>query len=102
MAKTQVQVFNFNRSETPDRVNLGDSNAVPLQEPVYLGLRIGVSLMSTRKLLIARTERKIRNAYAGAVGSQLKLSKRYPAKVYNAFSLPYVLLIVPFWDISNQ
>ena len=38
MAKTQVQVFNFNRPETPDRVNLGDSDAVPLQELVYLGL----------------------------------------------------------------
>ena len=101
-AKSQVLLFNFNRSETPDRVNLGDSDVVPLQELVYLGLPIGTSLKSTRKLLIARTERKIRNAYAGAVGSQLNLGKRHLAKVYNAVSLPHVLYLVPFWDIFNQ
>ena len=53
MAKSQVVLFNSNRSETPDRVNLGDSDVVPLQELVYLVLPIGTSLKSTRKLLIA-------------------------------------------------
>ena len=75
-AKSQVLLFNSNRFQTLDSVNLGDSDVLPLQELVYLGLPTGTSLKSTRKLLIARTERKIRSAYAGAVGSQLNLGKR--------------------------
>jgi hypothetical protein len=53
--KSRVLLFNFNRSETPDRVNLGDSDVVPLQELVYLGLPIGISLKSAQKFLISRT-----------------------------------------------
>ena len=73
-------LFNFNCSETPDRVILGDSDVLTLQEIVYFGLAIGISLKSTRKLLIARTKRKIRNAYAGAVGSHLNLGKGHLSK----------------------
>jgi hypothetical protein len=101
MRLSLVLLFNFNRSETPVRVNLGDSDVVPLQELVYLGLPIGTSLKTTRKLLIDRTVRRIRNAYDGAVVSQLNLGKRHLVKVYNAVSLSHVLHLVPFWDMFN-
>ena len=79
---------------------MGDSDVVPLQELVYLGLPICTFLKSTRKLLIARTVRKIRNAYAGAVGSQLNLGKRHLVKVYNAVFLPHVLYFYT-WFLSG-
>ena len=101
-AKYQVLLFNFNRSETPARVNLGDSNVIPLQELVYLGLPIGTSLKSTWTLRIARIMHKRRNVFAGAVGLQFNFGKHHLAKVYNAVSLPHFLYLVPFWDIINQ
>ena len=51
---------------------------------------------------MARTEKKIRVAYASVVLSQTNMTKKLLAKMYNAFVLPHVLYLAPFTAILNE
>ena len=94
--KYQVLLFNCPSELASTSVNFGGASVAPSQELIYLGLPIGDSVSSTRKLLVARTEKKIRAAYASLVLSQTNMTKKLLAKMYNAVVLPYVLFLAPF------
>ena len=57
-------------------VNLGGAFVAPPQDLIYLGLPIGDLISSTRNLLVARTEKRIRAPYASLVLSQTNMTKK--------------------------
>ena len=78
--KSQVLLFNFPFELASISVNLGGAFVAPSHELIYLGLPIGDSISSTRKLLVVTSEKKIWTAYASLVLSQTDMTKKLSAK----------------------
>ena len=101
--KSQVLLFDCPSELASTSVNLGGAFVAPSQELIYLGLPIGDSTSSTRKLLVVTSEKKIWTAYASLVLSQTDMTKKLSAKkMYNVVVLPQVLYLVPFTVILNE
>ena len=65
----------------------------------YLGLPIGDSVKTTRALLISHLSEKLRKAFGVLVCCKACYSRRILARVYNAFAMPHVLALTPFWNM---
>ena len=65
----------------------------------YLGLHIGGSVKTTRALLITHLSEKRRKAFGVIVCCKSSNNRRILGRVYNAFAMPHVLTLTPFWSV---
>lgn len=97
-SKTEFLVFNH-RSDCPTNVQLGEHVIKAQDTLTYLGVPIGSNLRATRQLLKDFFARKARNAYGLLVALKFKFNRRILASVYNAFAVPHLLALAPFWSL---
>ena len=91
----------LNWKSVPDgfTIALGNTNVKPVQFITYLGLPIGSTLKTTRRLLIDHLQKRIGFAYSKIVSNKLRCNRKVLARLYNAIVLPYFLYLSPFWRI---
>jgi exonuclease III len=98
--KSEVVAFGKSRNRpSPNNVCL-DGHPIPLSPSIsYLGLPIGSDLRHTRSLLLEFVGSKLRKTYGMLVPCKARYKRSILSKIYNAFAMPLLLALSPFWSI---
>jgi hypothetical protein len=69
----------------------------------FLNLSIGITnWKKTKQLMLENIESKIRRSYGAIVSSQFHLNRALLARIFNSVALPYILYLVPFYQIFSE
>lgn len=101
--KSEVLVFNSRvKDSVPVDVIFGIYTIKSSSKIMYLGLPICSDLKETRDCLVSLFAVKTRRAYGILVSMKCHFNRFLLARVYNAFVLPHVLALSPFWKIFTS
>jgi len=100
-SKSEILIFNC-RCQDPVAVSLGVYVIQDQERLTYLGVPIGKNLRSTRVLLKDFFTNKTRKAFGLLVALKFKFNRRTLATLNNAFVVPHLLALAPFWSLFSQ
>ena len=102
-SKSECIKFNSKRPGSDSTtVTLGDSDIELSSSLTYLGLPLGTDLKSTCAGLLGHFSTKARTAYVLLVNAKTRYSKNVLARLYNAYTIPHVLALAPFWKLFTM
>lgn len=100
-SKTELLFFNGSKNELSINlsVKIGDTLIKPCESLTYLGLPISSTLKDTRSALTNHLCSRLRASYGLLVANKYRFNRPLLARLYNAFTTPHLLALVPFWKI---
>ena len=85
-----------------ENIRLGSHLSKPSSSITYLGLPIGSSLKHTRTLLLEFLSERLRRTYGLLVSCKSRYKRAILGRIYNAFAVPHLLALAPFWELFSQ